>query len=79
MIKNKKKFNEALSVVLQADGLSLEAGGEIYIRSLEGPYWCVGTLDKYGDYDEETEYQNDLDGALAHFHRLNDEGGYSHG
>lgn len=79
MIQDKEKFNKALSVVLQADGLSLEAGAEIYIRSLEGPYWCVGTLDKYGDIKDETEYENDLEGALDHFHRLNDEGGYSFG
>ncbi|MGH1429093.1 MAG: hypothetical protein ACRBEE_14225 [Arenicella sp.] len=79
MIEDKQKFNKALSIVLQAEGVSLEAGGELYIRSLEGESWCVGTLDRYGDINEETEYKNDLNGALDHFHKLNDKNSFCFG
>lgn len=36
-------------------------------------------LKQSGFFEEEAEYKNNLEGALAHFHKLNDKGGFSRG
>ncbi len=67
MIDDKNKFAAALKIILLEDGLSLEADADIYIRSLEGEQFCVGTLDKNGCIDEETLYEGEPDEAVNKF------------
>ncbi len=73
MIKDKSSFNKSLARILQEEGLSLDADGLIFIRSLEGDFWCVGYLDDEGGIKSETEFPEDLDGAISHFHKLIEE------
>ena len=73
MIKDKQSFNTSLARVLLEEGLSLDADGQVFIRSLEGDFWCVGYLNSEGKIDSETEFSGDLDGAISYFHKLIEE------
>ena len=67
MIKDESKFKDALKAILMEDGLCLDAGGEIFIRSLEGGQFCVGTLSNDGSIDEEVLHKGDSDEAIDQF------------
>ena len=67
MIEDKKRFSDALKIVLMEDGLNLSAGADIFIRSLEGEQFCVGTLDREGGIDDEALYVGEPDEAIKKF------------
>jgi len=73
MIKDKPSFNISLARILLEEGLSLDADGLVFIRSLEGDFWCVGYLADDGGIESETEFPGDLDGAIAYFQTLIEE------
>ena len=72
-LKNSCDFNDALSIVLLEQGISVVVDATVYIRSLEGEFWCVGTYDDQGGINFEKEFPNDIGGAIEFFHRLRED------
>ena len=68
MIKDREQFKSSIKEVLCADdGLSIESEGTVYVRSLEGEYYCAGILANDGGIEMEHEYEEDLDAAVEYF------------
>ncbi|WDE02601.1 hypothetical protein [Thalassomonas actiniarum] len=61
-------FEESIKSVLeQAQGISIESEGSIYVRSTEGNNYFAGHVSSDGAVSEEVEFGSDIDKAISYF------------